>query len=503
MRDEAGAQGQAAFADRPLGAWALIMRFLFGAAALVLAAGCAGVQKERGHADVGQLVERRMGTKTGWEQGAPADSELYRRVSDLLRPGLTRSRAVQIALVNNPRLQESYEELDISQADMVQAGLLSNPTLAGSIGFRAQGAGKIEYEVSLVQSLLDLLLLPTRKSLAKRQFMAQTLRTAHAALETAAQVSQEFTETQTSQRIVEMMRLMVESADAATSLAESQHEAGNITLRTLSAEKAFALRTSLELSHDELELAERKERLNRLLGLWGPRTGWTLSEQLPELPPRDTALEHLERLAMKQRLDIAAARQEVDLLHTALTLTKTSRFIGVLDVGAHMHQDPDGPRLIGPTLSLELPIFDQRQALIARLEAQQRQAQRHLDGLAIDARSEVRLAHARMQVARAVVDKYRSVLLPTQASLLEQSQLEYNAMQLGLYELLAVKREQIASYRSYLESTRDYWVAAADLERAVGGTLPGLRPPSGAPAAAGTQPREAKPLAPESHQHAH
>ena len=90
----------------------------------------------------------------------------------------------------------------------------------------------------------------------------------------------------------------------------------------------------------------------------------------------------------------------------ALSLAKTSRYTGVVNIGAHMHQDVTGPRLIGPSLSLELPIFDQRQALIVRLEAQRRQAQRRLDALGLDVRSQVRLAKAQLELSRHAAEQY-------------------------------------------------------------------------------------------------
>jgi cobalt-zinc-cadmium efflux system outer membrane protein len=166
---------------------------------------------------------------------------------------------------------------------------------------------------------------------------------------------------------------------------------------------------------------------------------------------------------------VQAARKQVEMMEAALGLARTSRYTGVVNVGAHLHQDVTGPRLLGPTLSLELPIFDQRQALIGRLEAQRRQAQRRLDALGLDVRSEVRLAKARLELDRHAAEQYRSALLPLRRTVLEQSELEYNAMQMGLYELLAAKKSEIETFRAYLDCVRDYWIARAELDRALGG----------------------------------
>jgi len=434
--------------------------------------GCAHMEKERGHDSVSQLVESRSGHRTGWERGTPEARQIQERVSSLLKGGLNRERAVQIALINNPHLQETYDELDVSQADLVQAGLLSNPTLSGSIGFPlGHGSSRPEYEVSIVQSFLDIFMLPLRKRVAEAQFNAETLRVAHAALQVAAEVSKEFVELQTGEQTVELMRRIAESADAAASLAEKQFEAGNINQREVASERAASAQAELDLAHDQFTVLEHRERLNRLLGLWGVNSGWKSAQSLQAIPPTEAPLEHLEVTALKQRLDVQAARKQVELMDSALGMARTSRYTGLVDVGVHMHQDADGPKLLGPTLSLELPIFDQRQALIGRLEAQRRQAQRRLDALGLDVRSEVRLAKARLDLSRHSAEQYLNALLPLRRTVLEQSELEYNAMQIGLYELLATKKSEIETFRAYLNTVRDYWIAHAELERALGGRV--------------------------------
>jgi outer membrane protein, heavy metal efflux system len=440
--------------------------------AALLAGGCASIQKERGHAEVAALVEERLGRKTRWNQGMPEDAEVSRHLDALLKEDLTSDHAVEVALLNNPALQGTYEDLGVSQADMVQAGLLSNPTFEGSIGFPISGSGFSENEFSLVQNFVELFTLPLRKRVAQEQFVADTLRVAHEALTTAAEVRKAFLEVQALQQLVELRRMALRAAEAAADLSARLREAGNITELELASEQAAAEGARLELAEDELALVEAREHLNRLMGLWGPRTQWTLSEKLPELPAREAPLERLESLAIRQRLDIDAARKQAALLWNALELARGTRFFGRVEVGVHTHRDADGPRLFGPTLTLELPIFDQRQALIARLEAQHRQGERRLAELSVNARSEVRVARVRLLSLRLVADRYRRVVLPLREKVVEQSQLQYNAMQLGLFQLLTARREQVEAYRGYIEAVRDYWMARADLERLVGGRLP-------------------------------
>lgn len=452
--------------------------------ALLATAGCGSVSKTAGHVEVDQLVAQRIGARTHWDQGSPDDQHVARWIDESLRGGLTRERAVAIALLNNPALQEAYEELGVSQADLVQAGLLSNPSIGGHVEFATSGGGR-EVQVSLVQNFLDLVVLPARKRIARAQFEAEVVRVAHQALETAAEVTKEVVATEAAARLVALRQTAVDATDAAAALAEKQLAAGNVSELREASEQVLHAEAVLDLVRDQTELLRHRERLDRLLGLWGARTDWTLAEELPPLAPApapstpattaagppEPSLDALETQAINQRLDVDAARKQRLLLGQAVELARRSRFFGRVEVGVDAHQFPDGPRVFGPSLVLELPIFDQRQALIARLEAQERQAERHLTAVSVTTRSEVRLALAEVLAARRIAEQYRGVVLPLRDRIVEQAQLHYDGMLIGLYQFLQLKRDEIEAQAHAITAVRDYWIARADLDRAVGGRI--------------------------------
>jgi cobalt-zinc-cadmium efflux system outer membrane protein len=437
---------------------------------LLAAVGCAGVSKERGHDEVDRLVRERSGHQTHWAQGSPEDAQVDKWVGELLGHGLTQTAAIDIALLNNPRLQETYEELGVSQADMVQAGLLRNPSIGAHVAFPVRGNSD-EISFSFMQDFLDVFMLPLRKRIATAQFDVQVLRVAQAALETVADVQKEFANVQASAAMLAYRKTVIEATSGAAELSREQYAAGNVSDLRHTTQLVSYEQAQLDLQRDELELFRRRERLNRLLGLWGGRAAWTLAEELAPLPATEPPLDDLETRAIHQRLDVGAARKQQLLMGNAVGLARKSRFVGRLDVGVDAHQDADGPRVIGPFLILELPIFDQRQALIARLEAQEREAARRLTAISVDARSEVRMARAELVAARRIAERYQSSILPMRDKVVDESQLFYNGMLIGLYQLLDVKREQVEAHAQYIAAIRDYWVARADLERAIGGQL--------------------------------
>ena len=158
-------------------------------------------------------------------------------------------------------------------------------------------------------------------------------------------------------------------------------------------------------------------------------------------------------------------------MEQAASLAGVTRFLPALEIGASTDRDAEGTRVTGPSVALELPIFDQGRARVARLVAQVRQARAREAELAVNVRAEVRALRNRLIAARSVVEHYRTVLLPLRERVVQQAQLRYNAMLLGVFQLLIARREQIDAYRDYLDSVRGYWSARGQVERAAGGSL--------------------------------
>ena len=135
-------------------------------------------------------------------------------------------------------------------------------------------------------------------------------------------------------------------------------------------------------------------------------------------------------------------------------------------------RETDRQRVTGPTLELSLPVFDQGQAALAKLSAQLRQSQRQVEALTTDIRSEVRETHALMSANHQLAKLYGETLLPERKRIVGLTLEHYNFMLKGTYDLLLVKQNELEAERGYIEAWRDYWIARAELERAVGGKLP-------------------------------
>ncbi|MBS2024829.1 MAG: TolC family protein, partial [Deltaproteobacteria bacterium] len=333
----------------------VVTRLRAPCALLLASAACASIDPAKGHDEVSQLVQARTGAATSFAQGRPEDAQVQAQLDRLLAHGLTPQTAVQIALLSNPQLLATYEDLGVSQAELVQAGLLSNPKLAFGLGFPlGQSGGGVAFDLSLAQNFLDLFLMPLKKRAARTQFDADVLHVAQETLAVAAATQQACAELQAQERVVELEREALETHRLTRDFAARLHEAGNTTELAFATEQAAFEDTSLELGKEELTRVELREKLDLLLGLSGRRAEWTLAEPLPELPAADPSLDDLEQAALKQRLDLASLQKRAELQQQALSLAQDSRAFGLIELGLDLRQDTEGPRLLGPSLTLEL-----------------------------------------------------------------------------------------------------------------------------------------------------
>ena len=195
-------------------------------------------------------------------------------------------------------------------------------------------------------------------------------------------------------------------------------------------------------------------------------------DKLPGTPEQELPFDHLESIAIGNRLDLAAARKEVEAMAQALGITVDWRWVGDIEVGISTERDTDRSWVTGPSLSIQLPIFNQHQADIARLEAKLRQSHKRLTAQAVQIRSEVRALGYRLAMKRQLVEHYETTLLPLKKRIVELTLQNYNFMLMGTFDLLRAKQNEIEAHQQYGAALRDYWVIRSDLQRAIGRSRP-------------------------------
>jgi len=438
---------------------------------LVFLNGCTTVSLNAGFPEVGALVEERSGLKLFWNNGTDLDKDAAEKLALLLKNKLTVDDAVQIALLNNRELQGVYADLGVAQADLVQAGLLSNPIFDAAIKWPVPGGGRPDLEFAAVMNFLDIFYLPLRKRVAAARFEETKTRVSGLVLDFAGRVRRGFYSHQANQQTLELRQTIVQTLNASFEVSRRLHEAGNITDLDFAQERARLEAGKLALRSVEVAARQSREELNVLMGLWGRQTEWHTDERLPEIPQDVIQTDDIERVALQRSVDLLSVRQRLMSAGEQLGLNRATALLPESHLGT-LGERTDGAWEVGPVLEFPIPLFDQGQARTGRAAAELRRAQQEFYALAVMIRATARSLRDRTQGARDRVLYFRDIMLPLHERIVNEVQLHYNAMQLGPVQLLRAREQQIEMAAAYVESLRDYWLARTELKQLVNGRLP-------------------------------
>lgn len=456
------------------------------ALALVLAAGlggCASVTPDKRFPEVQADTLARLGGRVEWRQGTAADELVDQRIAAMLAQPLGAEDAVQIALFNNAGLQATFEDLGIAQAEVVTAGQLRNPDIAGFFRFPSSPPSGLNWNIGIDVWLLDAFLVPVRQRLASASEDQSLRLVTQQVVRLAAETRAAYFALQADAAAVRAQESLAEVARLTLDLSRAQGAAGNADDLRVAADRSASQQAALALLQARSAERASLERLRALMGLTDRPVTWTVAPEAPGPTSGEPSEEELLALALSSRLDVRAADSEVQRQEYALELTK-KWWLSTVQVGVETEKGSDGQYTTGPHFSAELPIFNQRQGEIARQEAEIRQAERRRTALQGQARTEVRTALQRVSAAREVVALYRDEILPLRRATLAAVQDRYNSMFVGVFELLNTKSELTTAETGFARALQEYWTARSDLELAVGTRLPEVSLPTATPAVA-------------------
>ncbi len=458
------------------------------ALAAVLLAGCTSLTPEQNLTDVQQLTEgRTAGTSVTLQRNK---REIDDAVAELLKAPLTAESAVRIALLNNPGLHSALAQLDISDAQRVQAGRAPNPHV--SIAEYAEGS-KLEIERVLRFDVVGLLFLPWKAKWQGQQHELAKLQAAQQVIVLATDTRKAWINTVAAQQTVAYLGQVKEAAEAGAELARRMARVGNWSKLQQAREQVFLADAAAQLARAQQTLFSEREKLTRLMGLWGTQTQFALAQRLPDLPPQAADMQDVEARALRERLDVRSAVAETGYVADSLGMVKTVGYLNGLTLAyknANISDSAAGTNDIkhGWELELPLPIFDWGTARNARAQALYMQSATRVRDVAVKARSEAREAYHGWRTTYDLARHYRDEVVPLRKAISDEVLLRYNGMLASVWDLLGDMRQQVMSVNNAIEAQRDFWLADADLQMTLTGTSPGTlaRPRSGTAAMATT-----------------
>ncbi|UCC99648.1 MAG: TolC family protein [Phycisphaerales bacterium] len=467
--------------------------------AFVLAAftGCATVDPRPDYQIATEQIFQTTGQKDVYH---PGDDEIVaRKVKELLRDGITANQAVQICLLNNPSLQAAFYEIGMARADVVQSGLLSNPSLGLSLRLPA-GGGLANLEADLAQNIADLWQIPVRKRIARHKLNQVILQIARQAADLAADAKISYYDTVGTIQLHEISKQNVDLAQQLLDMTLARQKAGEASALDVNLSRSFLLEKQLDAESARLAAADARRNLARILGITQNADQLDLKDCLPEIPPKLPDAERLIELACVYCLDMQAARQAVAVAESRLE-QEYRRIFPTLEVGLALERSerqsqggrdiladtarasianggltapkiqPRSERrrntdfIIGPSLGMELPIFDQNQAQIAKARYAYEQAVKTAEGLRLAAYQEVRSAVDNVLTTWKLAQTYRDRSLPLAQNSLKLSMQAYRAGQASFLAVLEAERFSLNNRSQAAEAARTAAITIADMER--------------------------------------
>ena len=447
------------------------------ALALLVLGGCASFSPDGGFGTVEALTRERIGQAPIDARRSDPSGTARARTAELLAQPLTADGAVEVALLGNRALKASYAELGIAESDLVRAGRLANPSFSfGRLG----GRSAVEIDRAVLFDVLGLLTMPLARQVEQHRFEQVQLQAALDTVGVALDARKAYYEAVAAQQLDGYFGQVKEAADASSELATRMAAVGNFSKLAQMREQSFSADAAAQLARARHQAVAARERLTRVLGLGGggdDARAFTLPDRLPDLPARPAEPNHAEQAAMDRRLDVLMSRRATEATARSLGLTRTTRFVNVLQAGYQNKSATGEPRSNGYEIELELPLFDFGAARVSRAEATYMQAVHRTAQVAIDARSDVRESYSAYRTAYELARHYRDEVVPLRQRISEENLLRYNGMLVSVFDLLADARDQVTSVAAAVEALRDHWVAETRLQAALAGARSeGARP---------------------------
>jgi len=445
----------------------------FGAGTLllfILLSGCGAVKTDREWALLEEATAGYTDERIFWEQSGEDKAKIEEEIDRVLRDNvLTRNEAVGVALINNRALQSAFEEIGISKADLVQAGLFHNPGLGMLFRFPFDGDGtNIEMEGSFV--LPDLWQMPFRRKVAAAQMDVTIMRVSQVVLDTLMEVKLAYEKVYYLNLERDEVQKMLEKSKEISKETEKRRNFGFMSDLEVYLSQSLASRVEMDLAGTEAEINIARAHLDRILDIGLEHSDYEIEgdvNELPEMPDLNAALQY----ALEHRPDVQIARLRIKEAERALRLEKI-RILKHLDLSASYEKDAEGSEVFGPGVDLQIPIFDQNRASVAKFSYMLRKAERNLQALEGQIKEEIAVDLERVRLYRTKTMTYREKTIPLNQKAIEYAEEWVGAMQLSRLYLLETQKELLQSQKDYLEALIELRHAFLDLELHSGGNLP-------------------------------
>ena len=401
------------------------------------------------------------------KQDSQVNPEIYKT--------LTLKEAIDMAMEKNHHVKSAIATLPVSQANLIIAKYIPNPTFNSNGEFVKNGS---LHPVQIGQSLEIGRKRHWRIEVAKEEISKTELEIAKTLWEIHTQVHTTYSGLSVG---IELYNLAKERADFYRSLfdiASKRFQAGDISKLDLERARLELLSVENDLSDFTGRLKKAKVDFNHILG---NESGEEVNIQNPEqLKPKIklseyTPLQDILKEALNKRIDLAIIEKDFGIIRAKLKKAQWEKLPNLYIEGGPARPS-FGTNIWGPYLAtqFELPIFNRRQGEIKQARAQIEYYEKEEERIKHDINIEVTNAQHDLEVREEQLQRFQEKLLEGSEDILEMIKTGYQKGKLSLTDVLNAEQQNRDLRRKYLESLYNYQFALASLEYAVGVPLYGL-----------------------------
>jgi len=424
------------------------------------------VSSHAGTHEAREILNARLGARPASDDDDAADES----VAGLLAKPLSAENAVKIALLRNPDVKAAFARIGIARGDLIGASHLPNPTLQGDLRFRP-GRPAPDADIGGVLDLRDVILLPLRRKSAVDDLDAASIEAAGLTMDIALHVRAAYVDYIAIRQMLELEESVVSAFDASAELAKKLREAGNTPELSRLVDEGNYQEALLDVEQAKADAIAARIRLNLRMGLSGKEAdAWDADVRLLDPPDEEIPLADVESKSIAASLDLAELRARYAAASGRVDLAVVGGILPSLEVGVLAERDPESWG-VGPQVGLGIPLFYQGEGETVSARAEMKVAEATALATTGEIRARAKSLASALNTARERALLYKTTLLPLRKQIVDQSQLQYNAMGASAFQLLQAKRDEVQSAQGYVSALRMYWATRGELEMLLAGRM--------------------------------
>lgn len=427
--------------------------------------GCASVQTDCEWSKVQEIIP--IDEEIFWIESEEDAVSVDAMIQNALQNPLSQEEVIGIGLINNKELQSTFEEIGIGKADLIQAGLYTNPSLSVLLRFPFSGSGT-NIESNGLFNINDLWLVPLRKKAAEFAMKATILEVANKVLMTRREIKIAFNKVYFKTMLVKETESYYNEMKELSGEAQNRVESGFVMEMDAKAVAIMFQQACILKNKNQSELRIAKAELSQLMGICNSE--FRLRENVELNVNCEIGLEEAFGIACMRRLDLQMAQMQIKEQERTYELNKRRVFKDV-KAGYAFERDLNGANLFGPAFDLQVPLFDQNQAQIAKSRYMLRRAEKKRQALADQVQINIKANIARLEQLREKNTIYKDNILPLQDEIINFSERENELMQLNRFTFIETRKNRALLKIEYLESQLEIQNEIAQLEYNLGGSL--------------------------------